>query len=285
MCDEILVSSSHRFCLPAPTLCPSYLTWILILFKRLFQFKRNQQITSPIERKIMLFYAYVKQITDNVTYRYVIVFASRAVADEWWRAVSTSTVTSFTSSVQRISAQFYTHNVNLANAADSLTTTGVATQFIGKVFFTLLNDLGGRGLNIIPPPDHFADHISGNSFFIRSKVYPYEYWYYPTSDNTTQAVYVSRTERTRFTVSRTDSGTTGTVIINSDEIAITLASANLSINVNATTGQVILSATPQSGLTFSDLLGYFTVGSSLSLNDENLKELLYTEHGEEWELA
>ncbi|KAG1901074.1 uncharacterized protein F5891DRAFT_1187772 [Suillus fuscotomentosus] len=89
----------------------------------------------------MVFYAYVKQVTDNSTYRYVIIFASRAVADEWWRAVSTSTVSSFVNSVQRVNAQFYTHNVNLANAVNSLTTNGVATQFLGKVFFTLLNDL------------------------------------------------------------------------------------------------------------------------------------------------
>lgn len=79
--------------------------------------------------------------------------------------IQASTVSSFVNSVQRVNAQFYTHNVNLANAANSLTTNGVATQFLGKVFFTLLNDLGGRGSSIIPPLDHFeiADHISGNS--------------------------------------------------------------------------------------------------------------------------
>ncbi|KAG2047816.1 hypothetical protein BDR06DRAFT_999980 [Suillus hirtellus] len=233
----------------------------------------------------MVFYAYVKQITDNVTYRYVITFASREVADEWWRAVSTSAVTSFVTSVQRVNAQFYTHNVNVANAANSLTTTGVATQFLGKVFFTLLNDLGGRGLSIIPPLEHCADHISGNSFFIRSKVAPYEYWYHPPSSNATNTVYVSRTERSRFTVSRTASGTAGTVIIGSDNVVITLTTVDLSVNVNATTGRVILSLAPLSGLTFSTLLANFTVGPSLSVDGETAKELLYTENGEEWELA
>ncbi|KAG1788945.1 uncharacterized protein HD556DRAFT_835462 [Suillus plorans] len=232
----------------------------------------------------MVFYAYVKQITDNVTYRYTITFASREVADEWWRAVSTSTVTSFVTSVQRVNAQFYTHNVNVANAANSLTTTGVATEFLGKVFFTLENNWDGRGLSIIPPLEHFADHISGNSFFIRSKVAPYDYWYYPTSSNTTNAVYVSRTERTRFTVSLT-SGTAGTVIIGSDNIVITLTTVDLSVNVNATSGQVILSLAPLTGLTFSTLLTNFTVGPSLSVNNETVKELLYTVNGEEWELA
>ncbi|KAG1790391.1 uncharacterized protein HD556DRAFT_1528969 [Suillus plorans] len=233
----------------------------------------------------MVFYAYVKHITTNTTYRYVITFASREVADEWWRAVSTSAVTSFVTSVQRVNAQFYTHNVSLANAANSLTTTGVATEFLGKVFFTLQNDLAGRGLSIIPRLEYCADHISGNSFFIRSKVSPYEYWYHPPSSNATNAVYVSRTERSRFTVSRTASGTAGTVIIGSDNVVITLTTVDLSVNVNGTTGQVILSLAPMSGLTFSTLLTNFTVGPSLSVDGDTVKKLLYTEHGEQWELA
>ncbi|KAG1895825.1 uncharacterized protein F5891DRAFT_650036 [Suillus fuscotomentosus] len=233
----------------------------------------------------MVFYAYVKQITDNWSARYVITFASREVADEWWRAVSTSAVTSFVTSVQRVDAQFYTHNILVANSVDSLTTAGVATQFLGKVFFTLLNDLGGRGLSIIPQLEYFADHISGNSFFIRSKVAPYDYWYCPPSSNATNAVYVSRTERTRFTISRTGSGTAGTVMIGSDNIVITLTTVDLSVNVNVTTGQVILSLAPLTGLTFSTLLTNFTVGPSLSVDGDTVKELLYTEKGEQWELV
>jgi len=234
----------------------------------------------------MLFYAYVKQVTDNSTYRYVIVFASRAVADEWWRAVSTSSVVSFTNSIRRVNAQFYTHDVNQANAANSLTTTGVATQFLGQVFFTLLNDLGGRDLSIIPSPDHFADHISGNSFFIRSKVSPYQYWYCPQSSDATNAVYASHTQRTPFRVSLTDSGTAGIVIIGSDEIDITLTTVDLSINFIAGTGQVVVSTAPMSGLKFSDLLNKFAVGPAYTDNQSvDTRELIYTDDGQEWELA
>ncbi|KAG2049066.1 hypothetical protein BDR06DRAFT_975528 [Suillus hirtellus] len=231
----------------------------------------------------MLFYAYVKHLTHNWTSRYLITFASREVADEWWRAVSTSN-TSFANSIQRVNAQFYTHNTDLANAHDSLTTTGVATQFLGKVFFTMLNDLdmNHRGLNIIPPLGHFVDHISGNSFFIRSKVTPYDYWYHPQSCN---AVCESRTERTRFTVSRTDRGTAGTVMIGSDKITVKLTIVNLSVDVSVNTGQASLSPDPQSELTFNALLSNFTVGSTLIQSGEMVKELLYTENGEEWELA
>lgn len=73
--------------------------------------------------------------------------------------------TNFANGIQRVNAQFYTHNTGMANASESLVTNGVATQFLGKVFFTLLNDLAlsHRGLNIIPPLGHFVDHISGKS--------------------------------------------------------------------------------------------------------------------------
>ncbi|KAG1791616.1 hypothetical protein EV424DRAFT_1456845 [Suillus variegatus] len=232
----------------------------------------------------MVFYAYVKHLTNNRTSRYVITFANRAVADEWWRAVSTST-TGFANGIQRVDAQFYTHETRLAHAPDSLTTAGVATQFLGKVFFTLLNDSDYRGLNIIPPLDHFVDHISGKSFFIRSKVTPYDYWYCPQSCNANTAVYASRTERTRFTISRTDRGTAGTVMIGPDRITVRLTTVNLSVDVNASTGHAILSPAPQSRLTFGALLNNFTVGPTLFENDERVKELLYTENGEEWELA
>ncbi|KAG1838933.1 hypothetical protein DFJ58DRAFT_749168 [Suillus subalutaceus] len=234
----------------------------------------------------MVFYAYVKQVTDNSTYRYVIVFASRAVADDWWRAVSTSSVVKFTESIRRVNAQFYTHDVNLANAANSLTTTGVATQFLGKVFFTLQYDLGGRILSIIPPLDNnFVDHISGNSFFIRSKASPNEHWYCPLQG--TKSVYVSNTERTRFRISRTSSSTAGTVMVGSDEIVITLTAVNLSINVLPENGQVIVSNAPRTGLKFSDFLGKFSTGAILYKDGKSLgsRELFYMEDGEEWELV
>lgn len=235
----------------------------------------------------MVHYAYVKNINSDSTYRYVIVFASRAVADEWWRAVSTSSNVKFSDSVRRVNAQFYTHDVSQANAANSLTTSGVATQFIGKVFFTLLNDLVGRGLSVIPSTD-CVDYVSGNSFFIRSKVSPHEYWYCPLSSNSnaTNSVYVSRTERTRFRVGITDKDTEGTIMIGSDEIVITLLTVNLSINV-ADNSQVMLSSAPESGLKFRDLLNKFTVGPTMYKDGQSLdmKELFSSGNGEEWELA
>ncbi|KAG2356054.1 hypothetical protein BDR07DRAFT_1464236 [Suillus spraguei] len=235
----------------------------------------------------MVFYAYVTGLNPTNqywTYRYTIVFASRAVADEWWRAVSTSAVGKFASSVQRVNAQFYTHDVTQADAADSLITAGVANQFFGKMFFTSICDQNGlESMSIVPSFDS-VDHISGQSFFIRSNVSPYEYWYCPMQE--TKSVYVSRTERTRFRVSRDKEGTAGTVMIGSDEIIITLTAVNWSINIAAESGKVMVSNTPMSGLKFGDFLSKFAVGTNLYMGGKSLdmKELFYTEHGEEWSL-
>ncbi|KAG2342649.1 hypothetical protein BDR05DRAFT_1000650 [Suillus weaverae] len=181
----------------------------------------------------------------------------------------------FVNSIRRVDAQFYTHDVRAAWVCDPIPWQDV---FHGAEY---------HKLSLIPALD-FADHISGNFFYIRSKVSPYEYWYYPPPPNKpTNAVYVSRTERTCPHVSRTDSGTTRTVMIGSDGIVITLTAVNLSINVIAGTGQVIVSPAPQVGLKLSDLWNKFTVRPTLCEDGERLdmKELFYTDYGSEWELV
>lgn len=88
-------------------------------------------------------------------------FASRSVADEWWRAVSTSSNAAYSSTVRRVTPQFYLHDPNQANIALSITNATVAADFLNSVFFTLLPDRDGRSLNVIPSVD-FTDNISGN---------------------------------------------------------------------------------------------------------------------------
>ncbi|KAG1728684.1 hypothetical protein EDB19DRAFT_1913725 [Suillus lakei] len=232
----------------------------------------------------MVYYAYIKHIRDDWYYRYVAVFASRAVADEWWRVVSTSPKFS-----------------DSANVSDSTQHDQAAAEFIGKVFFTLLDDKGGRQLSIIPSLD-FTDHVSGNCFFIRTKASPNEYWFVPhtmlhtagTAPITASClniepklVYVSRTERTRFRVQLTGRNTAGSIMIGSDEISITLPSVNLPINIDEN-GQVIVSRTPRPGLKFCDLLDGFCAGPALYDKDGkslDLRELIQTADGEEWELV
>jgi len=94
----------------------------------------------------------------------VIVFASRAVADEWWRAISTGSNTILSNNIQRIAPQFYTHDPNQCNIFNFFTDyrfTSISNQFRGRMFFALDNDRGGRGISIIPPQE-ITDHISGN---------------------------------------------------------------------------------------------------------------------------
>jgi len=245
-----------------------------------------------------IFYAYAKNINDNSTYRFTIVFSSRAISDEWWRDVAASS-SRFSASIRRVNAQFYTHNPDLAVISNSITDDPTLTKYLGKIFFTLIDDTGGRQLPVLPVIN-IKDSISGNFFFIRSKSDPSEYWYCPpsSSGNVTPntSVYVSRTERTRFRVRLASEGTNykGTIMIGSDEICITLTSANLSINVSSNGDSLIVANSPVPGLKFSDLNNGFKAGGTIArrqeylagqYRDELVKELIKSVDGEEWELA
>ena len=95
----------------------------------------------------------------------MIVFVDRATSDEWWRAVTDSVAAGYKrfDGVQRISPQFYIHNpdVNAGNIALTLTDDRVASKFLNRVFFTLLNDRDARILSVTPVLN-YVDHISGN---------------------------------------------------------------------------------------------------------------------------
>jgi len=219
-----------------------------------------------------LFYAYAKNIIDDWSYRYVITFPSSTVADEWWTAVSTATTTEFPTSVKRVTPQFYTHNTSLVNISTSLTTTNVATQFLGLVFFTLLNDRDGRVQSIIPRQD-VTDLTSGNTFFIRSKVDPSLYW----CSNAGLHIYASRTVRTRFRVGvRNRKESEGTVIIPSDDIYISLADGRY---VTVNNGDSSLLVGPQVEV-FK--FGDFQSGFVVKEGDEVFKTVAW---GETWELV
>ncbi|KAG7088210.1 hypothetical protein E1B28_012227 [Marasmius oreades] len=175
-----------------------------------------------------LFYAYAKNINDDWSYRYLIVFATRAVADEWWRAVSTSTNLLYSNSIVRVTPQFYTHDPSRAVIAYSITDPSVAKQFLGKVIFTLLNDRDGRVFPVIESgPEPITDYISNTWFYIRSKVDKSIYWYRNDQD----IVVASRTNSTRFLIRNTNHAFDGKVMINSDDITISLAAGKLSLSV------------------------------------------------------
>jgi len=231
----------------------------------------------------MVFYAYVKNVNDDWSARYVVTFSSRSIADEWWRAVSTSK-TEYADGVKRISPEYYTHDWPKLNAYNTINDPKVALSLRDNVIFQLMNDRDGRDMSIIPL-QYFKDYVSGNAFFIRSKASPSEYWYCPGSTSGSN-ICVSRTERTRFRISERNG--TGTIMIGSDDITITLASADLSVRVEDNSGQLVVSKNPESGWKFSDLLNGFSTGATLwdkNGTNEHVKELFRTVDGEEWELV
>jgi hypothetical protein len=93
----------------------------------------------------------------------MIVFVNRATADEWWRAVTDSVAAGYKkfAEVKRLSPQFYTFDPEKGDIQETLTDGRVAARFLGRVFFTLLNDRDSRDLSIAPVLN-YVNHISGN---------------------------------------------------------------------------------------------------------------------------
>ncbi|KIJ48664.1 hypothetical protein M422DRAFT_247522 [Sphaerobolus stellatus SS14] len=255
-----------------------------------------------------VFYAFAKCSDSRYegSYRTLIVFANRETADEWWRAVSTSTGANgiYAKNIKRVAPQLYLHNPAISvNIVSTITTANVADQFNGKVFFT---DLGSYPAPPVPSLD-ITDHISGHYFFIRSKVDPGRYWYCPPSSSGSIVadtnVYASYHERTLFRV-RITSGTscdcgnrcttncTGSVMINSDETDIEIDG----FHVTTQTSGILQVARASGRFKFRDFKASFKVvnepvsnsgsGNCQCAASKDVKSIVYENgKGEEWELA
>jgi len=170
-----------------------------------------------------LFYAYAKNINDDWSARYLITFATRDVADAWYRAVTDSVAKGYMrfAGVQRVASQFYTHDEHIT---DTITDAQVALHLRGQIFFTLLNDKNDRIFSIIPVLN-YDDRRSGYGFYIRSVSHPDSYWYYDSL-----RIVASRDRRTRFTITMADrTRAAGTIMISSDDIYITVHGANIGV--------------------------------------------------------
>ncbi|KDQ60283.1 hypothetical protein JAAARDRAFT_205263 [Jaapia argillacea MUCL 33604] len=252
------------------------------------------------------FYAYVQNVADDNTWRFLLTFASQDVCDEWWRVVSTPP-SPWASSMTRINPQFYTHNANLINIWDFFNRADFVASsraFIGRFFLTLLNDKGGRTLSIIPET-YVTDNISGNWFFIRSKSDPRKYWFCPGADQLSVSpqsqsidkIVVSTVGRTRFRLqllNRDNNLRDGTaVLIGSDQITISISeTAFVGPRGRASSGDLVVAngLDNRSDIRFADLRDGFKTRTQLSkgLNGETV----YVEDivrvngsGDAWELA
>ncbi|KAG8997445.1 hypothetical protein FRB94_007643 [Tulasnella sp. JGI-2019a] len=231
-----------------------------------------------------VFYAYAKHIRDDSTSRYLITFATRDIADTWYRSVTDSVAAGFKkfANVKRVSLQFYTFDNDEGNIRETITDSKVAPALHGQVFFTLLNDRDQRILSMIPVLN-YRDHINGDSFSIRSVTQPDTYWYYDTSSNT---VLAHRSRRSLFTITIADSQRAlGAVIIGTDQIFITTATTGVNIGVNCDENRLNRSANPFS-ISFSSFKKDFYIGYWEDDHPSNLGPIIRSPgKGEMWELV
>ncbi|KZP08894.1 hypothetical protein FIBSPDRAFT_1052148 [Athelia psychrophila] len=244
-----------------------------------------------------IFHVYVQCDSRN----YAIAFANDEVADEWWRAISTHpTISKW---IKRVSPQLYAWTGATKNGGlDYGSHEDVISQCVAKMVSLWQYDSGFYGaLGIIPVQDT-TNQASGHSFFIRSKVEPYEYWYCPpTAGSITEDthIYTSREERTRFCVRIADEKMQpGTIMIGTDKIIISPAFAP-TLRVSAENGVARLGPTAASSeseqpkLKLSDVRTGFTSGARRRVMDEEndlvivARELVEAldGNGEGWELV
>ncbi|KAF9517998.1 hypothetical protein BS47DRAFT_1290216 [Hydnum rufescens UP504] len=214
-----------------------------------------------------LFYAYAKQLTENWDGRYLIIFADRATADEWWRAVYDSVASGYQRfrEVKRVSPQFYTHDpASGGNIMQTINDQRCARRFVHRVIFSSLYDMVGRVYGVIPPLN-YTDHISGRAYFIRSTLRPNQYWHYDGKN-----IVISSTHQTKFTVSAQSArypraDIDGLVMIHNDDVVISVRDTTITV-----TG---------TSIPFAHFDGGFSTGEG--------GELIHTGdgYGDSWELV
>ncbi|KZP07436.1 hypothetical protein FIBSPDRAFT_804010 [Athelia psychrophila] len=167
-----------------------------------------------------LFYAYISnEVAAEGTWSLLGVFASRTVADEWWRAVSTSVHARF---IKRMAPQLYTYDAiqcNLSGFFDMPQFKPIADKFQGRMFFTQLNDKSELGTTIIPPQE-ITDHVSGGWYYIRSVSNVTLCWHYDAAENKIRAL---DGEPTRFRIDTGNSVQKGAIMVGEDEITLHLS--------------------------------------------------------------
>ncbi|KAH7902862.1 hypothetical protein BJ138DRAFT_261344 [Hygrophoropsis aurantiaca] len=103
-----------------------------------------------------LFYAYFLGNHDGG--RWVVVFETREVADEWWREDFTGK-----REVRRISPQLYRYEGKEKLVGRFYLTDEVETPRKERMFFVQLNRPGPGVVTLILPSLCITDHISGNT--------------------------------------------------------------------------------------------------------------------------
>ncbi|KAH7109487.1 hypothetical protein B0J11DRAFT_601700 [Dendryphion nanum] len=215
----------------------------------------------------MVHHAYVRTDADVNTWRFLLVAPSANVIDEWWRDVSSNKALGFT----RLGPDFY-------SCAQSASADTASKQFEGQVLFVLLSDT--RHTRTWPAIHNYSrtDHISGGSYYVRSKSDPSLYWY---AEATGGSIYASRAGRTRFRFSiNGEDFTSRKVMIGSDNITITSA-VDPKLQVGVEHGNLCFGSHSCS-LTFNNLRnGFLAEGKATASVVKKVESGI----GEEWELV
>ncbi|TFK75498.1 hypothetical protein BDN72DRAFT_810294 [Pluteus cervinus] len=167
-----------------------------------------------------MFYAHLHDTSHDRAWRLIlIVFATRQTADEWWRAISTSNIRKVKESVQRVTPQFFTHQVSKWDCFSFFSdreVSAIASNFRGKMFFILESDGLGKGITPIPQQT-IVDHTSGDWFCIRSKRDAKQHWHYESNQ-----IVVSDKFCTPFRITASNLHSGG-IMIGSDTVTLAIS--------------------------------------------------------------
>ncbi|KAI0038636.1 hypothetical protein FA95DRAFT_1193653 [Auriscalpium vulgare] len=223
-----------------------------------------------------LFYAVVKETAAIRCY--LVCFASRSVADEWWRAVSPRTV-----EMKRITPQFYAYAGNDSLSSFMTPNPWLEPDPIRESIFhgMIVKRLDDQSKLPTLPILKFTDHISGNLFSIRLKADPTRSWFLDVDG-------VVKTKRDAhpnlFRVSVSNSNARNLVMIDSDTIVIVCAESSRTVRiVNGNRLGSGSGSQDRSTLTFGDFKKRFRLGAEG--NGEREVTVTKDGSGDEWELV
>jgi len=236
-----------------------------------------------------LFYAYAIDPTSTTSYRYIITFASRDVADEWWRVVSESDPVKY-GGIKRITPQLYTYLPAASPYVyiySTITDTSCAAKFADRVLFAKVPERDSPTLSAIPPLQ-ITDRVSGQTYFIRSQRVPNTFWW----ANEKGQIFASSANATKFRITIKNEKNPK-IMIGTDDVNITLAfqkcackAGENSVGVDSKDGGLVL-GTSASLFKFSDFKDGFEL---YGITDRNATSnyasmVVKTDLGEAWELV
>ncbi|RGP57644.1 hypothetical protein FSPOR_11962 [Fusarium sporotrichioides] len=217
----------------------------------------------------MVYYAYLKYILNEITFRYLLTAPYPETIDEWYREASATY-----DHVKRLAPDFYIFGTGTQ-------VWDLAPSFINKIMFTKLNDRDCRVLSTISQPER-TDVLSGGSYYIRSKSNPQYYWFAKSG-----LIHATKQGRTRFIIKISGEGKSdskGTVLIGSDSVSITAVGGKTEQYIGTNDADKVTLSDYSYHLNYSDLKNNFLAQGETGDTD-SIQITKSDGYGEEWELV